>query len=129
MIIMLKVNPLSLVEFLALCFGVTGFQYILLIIWMSILYKQKNLIKWGRTAEAMIIDIKERVAPKGGKYTMVTYRFTDADGKIVQGEGGPLRPNLNLIKFTNNPTVVYDPHNSAKNLLYPADGVVCYPPP
>jgi hypothetical protein len=87
---------------------------------MIIYHKQKYLIKWGRAVEATITGKKE------GKITITTYRFLDADGKNVEG----VRKSWNwpTNAFLNNPTVVYDPRNSAKNVLYRSDWVVCYLP-
>jgi hypothetical protein len=117
---------------------------ILMFIFFPIYYKQKNLVKRGRVAAATIIDEKE-VRSQFGVAATLTYRFTDTDGKIVQGIRQRLpsktarRSGYRLTRFwddriavwaaaRNNPTVVYDPRNSTKNMLYPVDWVDCYLP-
>src|SRR5271157_2142307 len=55
---------------------------ILFIIGVTNYYKQKKLIKWGHAAKATITGQKD-VTSRFGKTITATYRFTDADGKIV----------------------------------------------
>lgn len=97
--------------------------------------REKRLLRWGRAAPAEIVEKRDVRFPWPG--TALVYRFTDADGKVVDGvcNGLPSRvfkiagAGARLASMTANPTVIYDPRNSARNMLYPAAYVVCLPPP
>jgi hypothetical protein len=94
-------------------------------------YKDKHLITWGRATEATITGKENPKGKDGGAVKdviSVTYQFVDADGKAVKG-GTLLYPSYwPTSDHLDNPTVVYDPRDSAKNLLYPSYWVMCYPP-
>jgi len=117
-------DPFENMKFLyVLMLCVFGIPYtVIMTVCLIPICKQIRLIKWGRAAEATIIEKKE-VQGRARTIT-VTYRFRDADGKIVQGVRKLLPTDADL----NNATVVYDPRNSAKNMLYSWPAVVCHLP-
>jgi hypothetical protein len=98
-------------------------------------YRDKHLIKWGRATEATITETQG----VNGSIKAV-YQFMDADGYILEGVQYVYPSSLQSRYWwwppsylpagdnLDNPTVVYDPRNSAKNLLYPSCWAVCYPP-
>jgi len=94
-------------------------------------YKEKLLLQKGNVAPAIIV--KEENIAWGDELMAVTYQFTDTSGKVYEGvrkdlprrsdkrSGSPQR----LAKFLDNPTVIYNPDNAAKNILYPSDWFIC----
>jgi hypothetical protein len=98
-------------------------------------YKEKKLLQWGTAAPAVIIR-QEQV---GGRYPTMTatYRFTDAQSRLVTGiqRNLPAEKKLDWPGFrdflqgvTDNPVALYDPENSGKSVLYRAGSLVCTSP-
>ncbi|HZB91560.1 MAG TPA: DUF3592 domain-containing protein [Stellaceae bacterium] len=98
-------------------------------------YKEKNLVRWGCAAPATITGEKETGVGRR-RALRVTYTFTDAHGRTVQGVcKGFASRNDAREKFSqfrsaigDSPTALYDPRNSTRSLLYPPTYVVCLPP-
>lgn len=88
--------------------------------------KEKRLLSRGISAAAQIIGEHE-TQKRGVRYSTVRYSFADAKGGTVQGSGGSVpteddsRPRFNSYRdsLLKNPTVLYDPNDSSKNMLYP----------
>ena len=94
--------------------------------------RQKNLLQWGKTAVATIVSDTEYNAGKAGRKAAVAYTFTDESGQIVQGKrkGLPVkdrRQDAMYKEMFEDPTVLYDPEDSSKNMLYPLAFVDCPP--
>ena len=89
--------------------------------------RQRWLLKWGQIASAIIID--EADDSTGKRYSKLTYRFSDANGETVEGTAifAPIARNPARLTILQNPTVLFDPSNSRKNLLYPAMFVASIP--
>lgn len=84
--------------------------------------REKNLLRSGKTARATILQQYEETY-RGNSTSKVTYTFQDDRGAtwmglatISLGGADDPRPNPDLIEV---PTAVYDPRNSANNMLYP----------
>jgi len=110
--------PFALLFFLAIPAGIVS--------WMLWTYfREKRLLRWGTAARATVIaevDYESR-----GRWSRIIYTFRDESGSTVRGEkAGLARANDPRPKFIQyrqsflaNPTAVYDPRNSARNMLYP----------
>lgn len=90
--------------------------------------RDRRLVRWGLAAAAVIVAENE-VGSGTSRRTRVTYQFRDRDGHLVIGsrDGLPSRKKLEMANFRafrdrilDNPTVLYDPANSARNVLYPS---------
>jgi hypothetical protein len=86
--------------------------------------REKNLLRWGKPAKATILQQYEE-AYRGSSTSKVTYTFQDDHGATWMGLATiPLggvddpRPNPDLAEI---PTALYDPRNSANNMLYPGN--------
>jgi len=84
--------------------------------------RERSLLKWGKAAEATVVVESEYVY-KGDSRATISYTFRDDGGArrtgrttISLGPAGDPRPFPDLIEL---PTAVYDPRNSARNVLYP----------
>jgi len=72
-----------------------------------------------------------------GDTTEIAYQFTDQAGQIVRGVRRKFPPKHDersrsvamRAKMLDHPTVLYDPADSRKNLLYPGVTVICEQPP
>ncbi len=107
--------------------------------YFSTYYKEKKLLKFGYATAANIIseieydDINSR---KFMQATSIAYSFADIEGNLIAGKRDRLprrrttnEESLNLLaKITNNPTVLYDPKDSSKNMLYPGYYADCLLP-
>lgn len=96
--------------------------------------KQKRFLQWGKAAAATITSETEYNAGRAGRRVAVAYTFIDESGRVVQGErkGLPVkkqRKGNTYDKMLANPTVLYDPEDSAKNMLYPFAFADCPPKP
>ena len=96
---------------------------------------ERSLVRWGSVASA-VITAERKVS--GGKVhrTRVTYEFRDQDGNLVIGQRSDLPSkkereagyNPAYAAVMDNPTVLYNPYDSSRNLLYPPGLVRCLPP-
>jgi hypothetical protein len=88
--------------------------------------KEKRLLGFGNVAPATIVG-EEEYETKRGWRSKVSYCFVDAGGNAVSGmrkglPSGVASSGADLaerIQILDNPTVLYDPRNSARNILYP----------
>ena len=114
---------ISLVTLLVLVLPVAAFYW-----WCYT--RVRYLLCHGQIAVETIVDQKD-YKTKSGTYTHVTYRFTDLAGNTIEGSrrGIPAllgqTPKLReqRARYLDNPTVVYDPAKSSRNVLYPLDSV------
>ena len=96
--------------------------------------RQRRLLQWGKAAAATIVSDTEYNAGKQGRKAAVTYSFTDESGRVVQGKRTGLavkksRTGDMYQEMFGDPTVLYDPDDSSKNMLYPLALVDCPPRP
>jgi hypothetical protein len=96
--------------------------------------RQKRLLQWGRFAAATIVSDTEYNAGKAGRKSAVVYTFTDESGCHVQGKRSGLPTKKSRAgdiyqEMFADPTVLYDPQDSSKNMLYPFAFVDCPPRP
>jgi len=95
--------------------------------------QEKRLLRWGKAARATIIG--EVGYQARGKWSRIIFTFQDESGNTVRGEkaglarGDDPRPDFvqHRQSFLANPTVVYDPRNSARNMLYPGSAAKLVP--
>ena len=102
-------------------------------------YQEKRLMRWGKVVHAKITNT-QFIQGRYGTYATVKYEFTDGDGKIVEGKRtgipsigasqwlGDQKESSLKEKFAaiiDNPTVIYDPQDSSRNIIYPAASVIC----
>ncbi len=130
-----KQNPWNIL-FIMLPLVLSCTYGLLFLITMPLYLKNKKLVEWGTPAEATIIAEEERNIGKT-RCTVATYEFIDHNGKTIQGKNKYLptiadvkygRNTDNLRQVTNCLTVLYDPKNSKKSMLYPSSFVECLPP-
>ncbi|MBI1216704.1 MAG: DUF3592 domain-containing protein [Alphaproteobacteria bacterium] len=119
---------------------VSSFLACILIPMISYLYwlywREKDLIREGHMTWAVILAEKEYVGRRGMQFLQTTYEFTDAEGRTVQGvrknlsrRGDPSKQCRELTaRILDNPVVLYNPKNSAKNMLYPGAFAICEKP-
>ena len=87
---------------------------------------EKYILQYGEIAFASIAREYEYDS-RTGMLSEVTYSFMDRSGNVVAGsrKGVPApysqRDELNEIRaqILSNPTALYDPKDSSKNILYP----------
>ena len=96
--------------------------------------RQKRLLEWGEVAAATIVSDSEYNAGRAGRKSAVTYTFADDTGRVVQGKrmGLPVknsRRGAMYVEMFGDPTVIYDPDDSAKNMLYPFAWIDCISKP
>jgi hypothetical protein len=94
--------------------------------------RQKRLLQWGKAAAATIVSDIEYSDGRAGRKAAVTYTFTDESGHVVEGKrkGLPIQKQRKgdmYDKMFADPTVLYDPEDSSKNMLYPFALVDCPP--
>ena len=98
--------------------------------------RERRLARWGSVASATIVG-ERQVSSGRQRYTQVTYQFFDENGVLVTGRRSSL-PSRRMLEagydqviysawhaVFDNPTVIYDPANSSRNLLYPPVMVKC----
>jgi hypothetical protein len=115
--LLLVIMPLPFILTFIIIFSVIGPGY----------FKQKELLKNGQAVEAVILD-EEEVSSGRSRCTVVTFQFTDEQGKRVEGrqKGLPTRAERDARegfrkyyeRIMTNPTVVFDPKDSSRNMLY-----------
>ena len=91
---------------------------------------QKRLLEWGKVAAATIVSDSEYNAGRAGRKSAVTYTFTDDTGVAIQGKraGLPVKTSRKDAMYTEmveDPTLIYDPDDSTKNMLYPFAFIDC----
>jgi Protein of unknown function (DUF3592) len=123
-----QMGPLMIIPFLLLG------TLVVVLIFIRDYRKQKRLLQWGKTAVATIVSDTEYNAGKAGRKAAVSYTFSDESGQIVQGKrkGLPIkdrRQDAMYKEMFEDPTVLYDPEDSSKNMLYPFAFVDCPPKP
>jgi hypothetical protein len=113
-----------LIIFLPLFVGIpiamTGFVY-----FKSL--RERRLLQWGNVVPAKIVGEEEYSAGRGMRLSRLTYEFKDSSGALVTGTQGGVPTNgsdrsaaIELrARFCINSTAIYDPQNSARNMLYP----------
>ena len=96
--------------------------------------RERKLVKWGRAVHDTILSEEEHFVGRGIRTTHLTYQFRTDDGMIVEGvcKGLPSKKEMEnekshalLTQITDNPTVLYDPNRSSKNMMCPPSLVVC----
>ena len=88
---------------------------------------------WGRIADAKIIEERDYVV-RHGRRLAVTYEFADSQGNIVRGsqKSLPTRDDTReswrdlVRKVMLYPAVLFDPNDSARNLLYIGNFGLCH---
>jgi len=120
-----------------LLFSLGFWFFVRAVMWMPVdrrFYRERYLLRWGRAAPATIVHKSEYLLRNGlTRAADVTYRFTDAEGKVVEGLRrrvltGEAGMSGNALKVWLSPTALFDPRNSAKNMLYPATFLDCISP-
>ncbi len=96
--------------------------------------RQKRLLEWGKVAAATVVSDSEYNAGRAGRKSAVTYTFTDEAGSAVQGKrtGLPVKNSRQgemYAEMFGDPTAIYDPNDSTKNMLYPCAWIDCIPRP
>jgi hypothetical protein len=94
--------------------------------------KEKWLMMWGSLADAKIVEERE-YAVRHGRRMAVSYEFADSQGNTVKGtrRNLPTRDDAlecwrDLVKkVVLYPVVLFDPNDSAKNVLYVANLGLC----
>ena len=118
--------------------GVTWTPYLILVAVLVYQWRrEKGFMQTGHAVAAKIIGQKE-INTGRSRFTALTYEFTDAGGRVMKNardnlpnEAAIARSEKNqrlMDTITDNPTVLYDPDNSEKNMLYPPSYVKCVPP-
>jgi hypothetical protein len=123
-------NYVGALKVYAIMFAICAGLYVVMIPFTLGPYlREKKLLRWGKIAPAEIVEDYEE---RSGRMPLsrVTYRFRDGTGNTVQGIRDGLaqkqyRTAAVSIDMLENPTVLYDPKDSRKNLLYPPKYVVC----
>lgn len=89
-------------------------------------FREKRLLQMGTPACATIVKEVE-VQGRNGRTARVTYAFKDSSGQIVQGTRTAIptdetkreKSRAYRASLLDSPTVLYDPNDSSKNMLYP----------
>jgi hypothetical protein len=79
-------------------------------------FRQKNLLKWGTAAKVTIVSRIDLKVEKGTRIAL-NYTFQDESGAFRRGETDLFQGDNETIPLPS--TVVYDPHQSDRNMLYP----------
>jgi hypothetical protein len=115
--------PLNPMFFLALFVGIpaamAGFIY-------CMYFPEKRLLQRGSVVAARIVSAEDYVQ-SGGKFSKVTYEFKDSGGTIITGirKAVPTESDTRArfikyrARFYDNPTAIFDPQKSTRNMLYP----------
>ena len=90
-------------------------------------WRARHLLRWGTVAEATITGEVPRDG-SNGFLSVVSYRFQDDRGMIVNGEntrlpsaGNPYPEAITLrATMLENRTVIFDPRKSRRHVLYPS---------
>ena len=106
---------------------------VLLLIWGY--RRERRLVEWGAVAPATLLGEQE-YSTKNGRFARVTYRFTDLQGRAIEGKrfnvpvkGDRHSKSIALrARLFENPTALFDPHDSRKHLLYPPTSVALRQP-
>lgn len=89
-------------------------------------WREKRLLRVGQPVSASIVDEREYIA-RGVRVADVTYRFVDAAGRTVEATQkavpGKNRGRSQSDEYRDNPTVIFDPSDSAVSALYPLSSV------
>ena len=118
-----------------------GMPIVTTLLFALILYfssrKETALIKQGTATNATILHQENYNAGKAGVLCKATYSFRDAQGQTIEGERKSLPTEASAAKNAisrlirdqalKNPTVLYDPQDSRRNILYPGIYVECLP--
>ncbi len=88
--------------------------------------REKHLLAFGQPVEAQIVDDTEYTV-RNRRYSKLTYSFTDSDGNVIFGKrkGVPTEDDEadkivgRRARLVANPTAIFDPQKSDRNLLYP----------
>jgi hypothetical protein len=95
--------------------GLYGFYY----------RREKHVLQWGKAAPAKIIGEHE-IETRSGRIAKVRYSFRDEKGITRENTrslpvGDDPRPGCKEARsrYLNNPTAVFDPSNSKRNVLFP----------
>jgi hypothetical protein len=90
-------------------------------------FREKRLLRFGIAAPAEITEEIESGMNENSRSRLI-YRFEDGSGNWVEGiknavpgkyDGRPASVSYRMC-LLDNPTVLYDPRDSARNLLYPS---------
>jgi hypothetical protein len=95
--------------------GLYGFSY----------RREEYVLQWGKAAPAKIIA-EHQVKTRSGLIAKVSYSFEDDHGvtrrkTISLPVSNDPRPGFaeERARYLNNPTAVFDPRNSKRNVLFP----------
>ena len=88
--------------------------------------REKKLLQWGNAVPAKLIG-EEEYSIRGAKFSTATYEFKDGNDTLITGirTGVPTSDSRRAAmvelraRICLNPTAIYDPQNSARNMLYP----------
>jgi hypothetical protein len=87
--------------------------------------REKHVLQWGKAAPAKIIG-EDEIETRSGRVAKVRYSFEDDNGVTRENTRSlPVsddpRPGFTeeRARYLNNPTAVFDPRNSKRNVLYP----------
>jgi hypothetical protein len=87
--------------------------------------REKYVLQWGNAAPAKIIG-EDKTATRSGWVAVVRYRFEDDKGVARENTTSlPVRndprPDFTdeRARYLGNPTAVFDPRNSERNVLFP----------
>lgn len=119
-------SPVSGLEMPILFEGLLLAGCLVVVVFFGRCWRNRNLLTFGAAARATILG-EEEYTTKNQSFSKVTYQFVDACGTTVRGVRKSLPPGiassgedlLFRMRVFDNPTVLYDPRNSAHNLLYP----------
>ena len=92
--------------------------------------EERKLLIWGQLTPAVILRERDYLS-RFGRRARVTFQFTDAEGRVVQGvaTGLPSRGDRSARAIEARrlrlaaPMVLYDPRNSGRHLLCPPEMV------
>ena len=93
-------------------------------------FKERWLLRWGRPAEATILCTRPYVYARGSVRTAVAYGFSDNSNQRRQDECLGFPRDLKQGDFPevfSNPTVLFDPRDSQRNVLYGKLAFTCLP--
>jgi hypothetical protein len=101
----------------------------MILLWFSY-RKEKRLVEWGTVASAEVLGERE-VRSRNGRVSTLTYQFRDHSGNLIQSERKyvPTKDATDTYSteerrcIFENLTVLYDPYDSASNILYPPSSV------
>jgi hypothetical protein len=106
------------------------FVSILVLLMLLAYTRERYLLRWGGVAPARMKaeNQTQRRGMSSTKYLAVAYSFTDKDGNIIETQTSIRADNRPASievrnRILDKPTVLYDPKDSSRNILYPPSTV------